>query len=473
MTTQYKDPEQIGAYINTDKSFVDYARFEGDVNDRKLQKDSFINGAEYAPAYSYSELDFLIDDKDLLDKKTALYEAVLELEAAKQAPNMNIAELELYSSSHELTLKKIMLVEAARDIKQSVDSSGSATARESFNYLNREVFGEFDTVAYQSMIATERERLSNFQPGNTMAGQVKKELDSLIDTIKTGGNVEAPLLSPEILEKLRSTVLERYANELAAVPETDDSIYYDVDACVDIMNDALERGGLAKEGWVVEHNPKKTAPATNAKSKKIFLPSNTRRSAAELRRLIVHEQEVHARRAQNGINTGSNLLQYGTADYADVEEGLGVIFECAVAGTMDNPSFDRARDRYITAGLALGTENEAPRDARQTFEVMWRLIAVREAVAGTIDDAAIASAKNKAYAHVENAFRGTNFTMRGVIYTKLKVYYEGLRKNAQFFADNSEDMNAAIDVAMVGKYNHTDPEECTLVSDSLNYKAAV
>jgi len=143
------------------------------------------------------------------------------------------------------------------------------------------------------------------------------------------------------------------------------------------------------------------------------------------------------------------------------------LFECAIAGNWDNASFNRARDRYITAGLALGADG-TPRDARQVYEVLWRTFAVRESVDGDISDEAIEKAKELAYNHVENAFRGTEFWMRGVIYTKLKVYYEGLRKNADFITEHADNIEAAIDTAVIGKYDHTNGHERSDISAVLS-----
>jgi hypothetical protein len=49
--------------------------------------------------------------------------------------------------------------------------------------------------------------------------------------------------------------------------------------------------------------------------------------------------------------------------------------------------------------------------------------------------------------------------MPGVIYAKLKIYYEGIRKNAQYFAGRSGTLEEAFEEVMIGKYNHTDPRE--------------
>jgi hypothetical protein len=265
-------------------------------------------------------------------------------------------------------------------------------------------------------------------------------------------------MDDETLLKLHEVVIKKYENILAVIPDTEDDVFYDAEQCAAIMNDTLNVSGLAEKGWEAVVDADKSNPATNSVKKRIFLPSSTRRNAKQLRRLTVHEQEDHARRGQNGTDVDFEPLKKGTADYADVEEGLGVLLECAIDGTLDNPAFDRARDRYITAGLALGADGK-PRDARQVYEILWRTLAVRNAEEGRISESVITDARSMAYGHVENAFRGTGFWMQGVVYSKLKVYYEGLKKNADYITENADNIEQAIDNAMIGKYNHTDPAE--------------
>lgn len=463
---EIKTNQEIDAFKKTKSDFVDYTRFEVDADQRDAERDAFIGNLEYTPDYIYPKLDFLIDNVDIQKKKSNIYEAVMELEAAKNGPNANVAELELFAGFHEMRLKKIMLVEAARNLCNPVSMSTQDVNRQSFAELNEALYGEFDTQSYLGMIATEQQRLADFTPKSEMAEKIKLELGPMIGRIEVGDQKEEDLLDQETIQKLHSYVLERYKNVLSAVPDTSDDVYYDVSRCAEIINKALEAGGLAQLGWTAIENPAKSNPATKQADCTINLPSNTRRNASELRRLIIHEQEVHARRAQNGTESGLAPIKAGTADYADIEEGFGVILECAVDGNFDNPSFDRARNRYITAGLALGADGR-PRDSREVYEILWRDIAIQESAEGEISEDDVKSAKNKAYTHIENAYRGTQFWMKGVIYTKLKVYYEGLSKNAKFFKQNIDMLDTAFEDALIGKYNHTNPNEKDLVKSAI------
>ncbi len=462
-----KSPQEILDYENTKSEFSDYTRFEDSAERRQRARVDFINNREYEPGYDYPALDFLIDNDDIMRKKARIYEAVMELQAAENNPGVNTAELKLYQEFHDNRLKKIMLVEAARDLTSPLSSSSYETRKRNFIDINEALYGPMNEAYYMGMIATEKKAIRSLNPANEQSSVIKSDLEKMVGGIEAGEVTEPELLTPSEVRVLRDFVLSSYADILSIVPDTTDDVYYDAQQCSDIMNAALAIGGLAEKGWKVTVDAMKSNPATSGAKKTIVLPSSTRRNAAELKRLIIHEQEVHARRAQNGKESGFKPLQSGTADYADVEEGLGVLMECAVAGTLDNPSFDRARDRYITAGLALGIDG-LERDARQVYETVWRLIAIRGAVDGDISESTIAAAKDKAYSHIENAYRGTPFSMRGVIYTKLKVYYEGLAKNTEYFRRNLKTLDSAFNDAMIGKYDHTNDSEAGLVASAIS-----
>jgi hypothetical protein len=467
-----KSASEIESYVTTNSSFIDYARFEDDAKAREAVKQEFIDGLVHAPEYEYPKLDRLhdVDAKGSLlsDKKRETYEAVLELEANKLSGVMSSVEHELYAGFHEQRLKKILLVEAASRMRHADSSASQLVARQEFMSLNREVYGEMDEQAFVGMMTTEQQRTQEFVPVGSRAESIKHSLQSYF-AMHHYDREELPLLNHDVLTGLQTLVDERYDNVLQVVPDTDDTVFYEAAQCHEILTAALQAGGLADKGWKIEVSHIKSNPATNVDGKKIYIPSSIRRNAAQLRRLIIHEQEVHARRGQNGAESGMVLLEKGTAEYADVEEGLGVLLECIIAGDFDNQSYHRARDRYITAGVALGLDGN-PKDARATFGLLWRLIALRMADNGEIKEKIEHDAKAMAMLHIENAYRGTNFAMPGVIYTKLKVYYEGLAKNAAFFEERRDDLPAALDDALIGKFNHVSQTESDNVYQALTLR---
>jgi hypothetical protein len=233
------------------------------------------------------------------------------------------------------------------------------------------------------------------------------------------------------------------------------------------MNKALMEGGFS--GWEAVKNPAKTIVSTSGIKKRINLPLNTKRNSKELKRLIIHEQEVHAERAKNGGESPIKILKDGTANYSEIEDGLAVILECAVDGNFNNASFNRARNRYITAGLALGTDG-TPRDARETFDILWQIIALDDSKEGNVCDKDVDIAKDKAYTLIDNAYRGTQFWMKGVIYTKLKIYYEGMVANAEYLKKHIDNLDKVFSEAFIGKYDHTNANEKKLIFDIISRK---
>lgn len=460
--------------FEVDSSFTDFPKFEIDKKERAEQKQLFIDGHIYAPNYRYHELNTLYDTKIdeetgkqsvLSAKKMAIQYAVMELDSLMSMGEIDENLAELQSAFYELRLKRILLVEGARSLLHNNTSDRQESLRNSFMEINRELYGEYSDKDFYGILATEFQRLNNYSPDGVLAEKIANELRKYFDGV--GVNLdeyeEIKLLDKGLITEMYPVIEKQYSYIWECVPDTDDTVFYDAHECKKIMNMALERSGMSELGWSCVVSKKKKAPSTSSDSKKVSLPSSTSRNAKQLRALIIHEIGVHARRAQNGEDTGFAMLKSGTADYADVEEGLGVLLECVVSNSVDNPAFHRSRDRYVTAGLALGRDGLGPRDARQTYEIVWRLIALRKANGKEIDTSIIEDAKNEAYDHMENAFRGTNFAMPGMIYTKLKVYREGLIKNVEYFKKNKNNIKEALDQAMVGKYNHTDEHEKELI----------
>lgn len=448
-------------YFKTKKSFAEYTRFEDDARMRAATKRDFVAGLISAPQYRYPKLDRLISaenhDEFVLSKEKETREMIMALEARRQSGALSSIEHRLYVDFYEHRLKKIMLVEAAGRMRHAKSLGEQQAAKREFMELNMQLYGPLDERLFSNMMATEQRRVDNFVPRNDRADAIKRSLEAYFIVHPYGGH-EEPLLDEATVSELQALLLARFANVLASVPQTDDNVTYDAPQCQTLLQTALAAGGLAKKGWTVEIDAGKSNPATNVDERVIYLPADTCRNASQLRRLIIHEQEVHARRGQNGSESGVAMLERGTTKYADVEEGLGVLLECVLDGSLDNQSYHRARDRYLTAGVALGLDNN-PKDGRATFGLMWRLLALRQAREGLISVEDEQAAKTLAMLHTENAFRGTNFAMPGVIYTKLKVYYEGLVKNTAYFTRHKNSLAGALEKALLGKYNHVDPKE--------------
>jgi len=455
----------IDQALTLKEPFTEYHRFEDNGTTRPVVRKDFVENREYLPDYQYPKIATLYDEKadgsnSVISKKTNLRSAIYSLEAAAASGDIDPGLKELMAGYYENRLQKIMMTEAAKDVLTAGTADKRFVAEEGFMSLNHEIYGRMDEASWLGIMTTEKRKVDNFKPVDTNATIIVDQLRNYFSGFDTSFE-EQKLVDQELVDLYKPFIEARYAHVFNAIPDTGDLIY-DASECANIMNEALKAGGF--DDWCAEVKPGAANPSTSTFGKKISLPPDTRRTSDEIRRLVIHEQEVHARRGKNGSSHEDlPILAYGTQNYADVEEGLGVVLEVILSGTTDGaPAVDRARQRYITAGLIEGIDSGKPRDARETYEILWRLIAIDNSEDGVINDTDVKDAKAAAEKHIDNAFRGTRFSAKGVYYTKLKIYHEGLAKNAAYLRSINGDPEL-FDQMFVGKYDHTDAKERNMV----------
>ena len=458
-----KSPEQLQQYARTKTNFTDYFQFR-DQNERRVPaREAFLHGEEYAPKYTYPRLETLYDKKtndSLAEKKTRIYEAAMELRAAAETAQINGDEYQLYADYYEAALKRILLVEAMRRLHTAGSSSENAVAREDVRRMSIETYGEFDRVRFEGMMHTEARRVEDFVPHTPRAVEIKAYLEQYFSR-RHFVETEKELLDCSLISALQAVLHEKFGAALMTFPDTDETVMYSAEQSCAIVQASLDASELGAKGWTAKVSTGQSNVSTNHGSKAIILPSTLELSSKRLQCTTIHEQ-IHALRGQNGRESGVRILGAGTASYAGVEEGLGVLMECALMGGNDNESFHRARDRYIVAGLAWGVDG-APKDAYTTHALLWRLIALRRSPDGNVDEALLRAAQLRSMYHIDSAFSGTNFAMPGMIFPKLKIYYEGLAKNADYFSAHRDDVATAFEASLIGKHDHTNADEREVV----------
>lgn len=425
---------------------VDYSFFEGSHKERQRQKELFLGDEIEVPQYDYP---YLKNPEQTAEKIKQSLKIITE--------NINVLGwdlAELYLASLIFNLKRTQLVGAAVNINNAeLSEAQREKAAFEFNELNSQLFGDINSREFFGIIGTEYRRAKEYVPKTELAAEIQQDVLWALDFAKNHTVAEHEI-DPELIKQYRPKVLAMYRTILQTVPA--DKVF-DAKECVEIMNKALEVGGLAEYGWKAVIDSKKTSPSTQGAQFRIYIPSDTVRTTEQLRGLILHEQEVHARRFQNGSHfTQLPLLGTGTAEYLSVEEGLGTVMALLAAPKETSP-IERARARYIHVGLAKGIGSK-PRDARQVFEITWRLKVLQNCPDGNIAEEDITDARESSYAHIENIFRGTDCKRPGVVYAKAKVYHEGLLKTAKHLTAIQGD-SAAFVRMFLGKYNHTDPTE--------------
>lgn len=454
---------------------AEYSYLETESVTRCAERDNFCGDKVYVPTYHYPRLQAFInrghlnDGRSFDEMRTFAGDAIGVLERAYCAGEIDADTARLFRDFYANRLQRLLMLKTAQQMTEAVGQA-VIPLRHRFARLNAAIYGDMDEDAWLGIMKTERDRLEKVSLPSSLSTHIVEPLQTLYAELPPHPP-EIQLVDRDLVETYQPLIQLRYAHILNTIPRTGPETVYDAEQCSHIMQTCLRAGGF--HGWRVRVDPRKINPSTDRTNDVILLPANTRRTAAQLRRLIMHEQEVHARRAVNGSAYESlPLLTHGTADYGSVEEGLGIFLEVLLSGSADSPAIHRARERYITAGLALGVNQHKPRDARQTYELLWRIIAVRRAERTALDTAAVKRIKQRAYAHIENAFRGTSFAEPGLIYRKLKVYYEGLAQNVAYFRSIAG-QPVRFDDAFLGKYNHTNARERQMVMQAINNRPFV
>jgi hypothetical protein len=180
------------------------------------------------------------------------------------------------------------------------------------------------------------------------------------------------------------------------------------------VHELLGATGLLEEGWQVatSHNVDKVS--VNAMSKRVHVAERDfHLSRARLQGLLLHEIGVHVmrRHAQTGLQ--AQFMNTSVSSMA-VEEGLGVLVEQLCLSQFISLRIFR----YLALGLAIGI-NAKPRDARQVYEILWRLRYISQ------PGMDLQKAKHFAALETMRIFRGIMPNMPGAVLLRDKVYVEG------------------------------------------------
>ena len=443
-----------------------YQWFEDGIDRRLAQKALYLADIRYAPDYNYDKLrerQFPNEDgESSLVEKSRIQAAISRLQIAGEKNELPQDIVQLYINANIRYLKMQLMVEAADDALRAPGSAEATLAIETYKRLNKEVYGEFDAEAFKQLIGQEKDWVLHFEPKNAEARRLRQNVLLHLGDVEPVPKQE--LIDQDLIDTYKPFLLDRYGHILDVMPSGDD--YLSPEDTNEVFNKAIGASGLADAGWQSVLDKNKTIVATNMREKLIKLPTNIHRTANQLRALMLHELEVHARRGFNGSQLGYPIFETGTANYFDNEEGLGVILEALFLGKAhDNPAVSRAVQRYIHVGLALGqdTSGERPRDARQTHYITWQIAALKLAKNGIVTEKEIQAAKTSTYDHIENIFRSTNFSIPGHIYAKAKIYYEGLIGNIGILRRIAADPKE-FDKLFWAKYDHLDPEEAEIIA---------
>lgn len=172
--------------------------------------------------------------------------------------------------------------------------------------------------------------------------------------------------------------------------------------------------------------------------------------ASEAKGLFVHEVLVHAKRALNG-GRHCHELTIGLPDYLAAEEGLGVLFESAIHGSV--PS--KVKDRYIDIALALGSWNRRPLHRNELYSFCYARAVLRSVATGEYLD--LEELDKTMWEHVNRIYRGSLGNKYIAVFTKDVTYYKGFIKMANYLQKSAKrgQLTQGLEYVFYGKFDPT------------------
>jgi|GEM_PF-4661450 len=394
-------------------AFSEYVRFdppdEQGKAERNAQNQAFQEGKVTNPQFVYPKL----EAEDLPARENAFVDAIA---GTTDEAKRNLLEARL--KGVEIAKSSLGLVQAGR----ANDHAARWQAGQQFVENNEKRYFKLRPELFWPVLAERSKIAEDFRPANLHASMAQERLLKLLPKVPEGTSTHN-IIDRELLDKISPEILEHIAPILAQIPEKGD---FNSDEIAAMTNKALEAMGLADKGWKAVQSSEQDAFKTARSTKEIVIPNPKpkdgkpyTKSADDLRRLLSHEIGVHAMFSDEAYMD------------PDMEEGMGMLVECVAINSTNGPTIKRADDRYLHIGLTDGIDG-TPRNARQVFEITWRLEALSLAQDGIISPEIEAKAKNSVQPHIDNVFRGTDHKLPGVHYYRAKLYKEGLFLAAEY-----------------------------------------
>ncbi len=447
----------VGEEKNRVNSNISEAHFFNAPSEKRAHfKQKFLKKATKKPNLNLPLKDFDLarGRENGLDRLKKTKERILasntEIELLMKQKTFDSEEWKLYKKKNRENLLRIKLIETAH----AIQTSPSHAKRIEFNHLNSQLYGGVDRKLFNRLISTKKCIIQNFKPvdeiGKNYKSHLLKSMPFKLFYYPTFRTKEPT----EVFAKIHTLLLKNYSIIFETLK--DDEKIYNAEEAKKVLQYFIDSLGFE---WQVVISDKVSVVTDSVTEHALKLPEDFSRTGRELKRLAIHEIGVHAARAVYGRRNGGPLLEYGTANYLRAEEGLATLCECSVEESFDNDSYQRIVYRYLTAGLALGVDGKK-RNAVEVFNIIAPMIAIEKSEDGKITEEIMDKAFDLAYRHIENAFRGTDWTTRGCVFLKLKIYYEGFLKNIEYFSKNLDHVDDAFRLAMLGKYDHTSLKSC-------------
>lgn len=412
----------------------------------------------------YPKLDHLYDDGEdqagtMVEMKHNLYMAAMAL--SKKDKNESKKDEILRDLKYEKVIKKEKELDLLETAQILLSKNNSFAMREKFMALNIDLYGEYRKDLFESAVRKTTKQIVDFEPKDARGELYKTQLLSLGLFNKRGQESGGGDLFDDkpFIDRTVKALEKQHEGLLATIPEDFIGELSSAQA-KEMFNEILEKNDY--DGWGAEVDDDASSVRVNHVKKILYVPGGKSYDEMRMKKLTVHEIGTHIARRVNAEKNGvPGEMVKGTSDFGDAEEGLAVLSEfIMVAGDEGGVEarIAKSRDGYVRFGIALGADG-VERDAKDTFAILYRLEALKLAKDNYITDTVLEKAKGSAYLQLKRIYRGTNWAMKGVVHLKDHQYYASVVSNLEYLKKNEGNLEEAIRVAYMAKYNHTDKNE--------------
>ncbi len=454
--------------IEKQPEIAGFQAYELFANDSEQQKAHFIAATEGNPKLTYpllqgeglARLEALIgasaNTQDNLAAARPSAESVL---VTLLGSEKNARADALFDAIEYRQGEMFMAYMAARMNDESLSEEDRAEAIEYYKLANEALYGVpenpvFSALTREHLMPHLEADLSN----DDIAHQLQQEIRARIGEIHDEG-FEFHKPSPESEERFAALVHEKFDGMVAhIIPRYDqegNEIPYTAQEAVEVVRLALDYIGATKLGWRCEPVPNKSLMSVSAHRKLVEVGEDREPMMAdELCAKVVHETGKHVLSSVIAARAGWLSAAYGQQGYLDLEESFATKLGNVYWGEAAVPT---PKYRYIACGFAYGRDNHEPRDMRDCYEVVWRMIALDRCKEGApIDEIQLQAAKNKAYLQCIRIYRSTSCDIPGLTFNMGLSYVNG-DKIVNPIIDLIEDIDD-LEFLLAGKTDPTRPD---------------
>ncbi len=350
----------------------------------------------------------------------------------------------------DLRLSHEYLLISALKLQQADTDDDKRLWSERYTRASIDNFGEPDINEVAIIAATELPMLTDAAKRSNLSDDVVSMLlDSYGLLAKAYDGQSKKVDYSEVIDRVGEYLVKTYPSVRLSLSGNDAEVL-DFVAVNRRFSDALDK--LEWPKWQIKSNH--TAQmSVSSQAKTIYIgkqiPNLTLR---RVRALFAHEVLGHAQRAVNGAKIDMSLA-YGLSGYLVSEEGLGVVLESAVEGTLPH----RVADRYVDIALALGLGGSPQLSRFELYKLTMARMLLRLGPASETADRTVM--RRIAWQHVNRIYRGSLGNEFVGVFTRDISYYRGFKRMIEYLRRyDGRDFDEALEFALSGKFDPTNPE---------------